>query len=149
MKINLDIDVKLKDIFVDIRAPKLDKKVSKIMRALENEKLEKLTAYKNSKIYLINVEEVYCFYTEARKVYLFTESDSFYIKHTLLELEERLRGTSMIRVSKGVIINMDKVLNFEQMFNGNLIVNFENGKKEYVSRRYLRNIKEYLNIGGK
>lgn len=148
MKINLDIDVKLKDIFINIRAPKLDKKVSQIMNILEEERLKKLTAYKDSKIYLINIEEVYCFYTEARKVYLYTEKDSFYIKHTLLELEERLKGTSIIRVSKGVIINMDKVLNFEQMFNGNLVVNFENGKKEYVSRRYLKNIKEYLNMGG-
>lgn len=100
------------------------------------------------KYILINIEDIYCFYTEARKVCLYTENESFYIKYTLLELEERLKGTSMIRASKGVIINMDKVLNFEQMFNGNLVVNFENGKKEYVSRRYLKNIKEYLNIGG-
>lgn len=149
MKIRLDIDDKLKDIFVDIRAPKLDKKVSEIMEVLEGEKLEKLTAYRNSKIYLINIEEIYCFYTESRKVWLYTEKELFYVKHTLLELEESLKGTSMIRASKGVIINMDKVLNFEQMFNGNLVVNFENGKKEYVSRRYLKNIKEYLNMGGK
>ncbi|EHK2364235.1 TPA: LytTR family transcriptional regulator DNA-binding domain-containing protein [Clostridium perfringens] len=148
MKIRLDIDSKLKDIFVDIRAPKLDKKVYEIMNLLEKERLEKLTAYRNSKIYLINIEDIYCFYTEARKVCLYTENESFYIKYTLLELEERLKGTSMIRASKGVIINMDKVLNFEQMFNGNLVVNFENGKKEYVSRRYLKNIKDYLNIGG-
>lgn len=149
MKISLDIDSKLKEIFVTIRAPKLDRKVSEVMNILEEDKLEKITAYNNSKIYLIDIKNVYCFYTESRKVLLLTEKESFFVKHTLLELEERLKGTSMIRASKGVIINMDKVLNFEQMFNGNLVVNFNNGKKEYVSRRYLKNIKNYLNIGGK
>lgn len=149
MKISLDIDSKLKEIFVTIRAPKLDRKVSEIMNILEEDKLEKITAYSNSKIYLVDIKDIYCFYTESRKVLLLTEKESFYVKHTLLELEERLKGTSMIRVSKGVIINMDKVLNFEQMFNGNLAVNFNNGKKEYVSRRYLKDIKNYLNIGGK
>ncbi|MDZ5255225.1 LytTR family DNA-binding domain-containing protein [Clostridium sp. LIBA-8841] len=149
MKISLDIDSKLKEIFVTIRAPKLDRKVSEVMNILEEDKLEKITAYNNSKIYLIDIKDVYCFYTESRKVLLLTEKESFFVKHTLLELEERLKGTSMIRASKGVIINMDKVLNFEQMFNGNLVVNFNNGKKEYVSRRYLKNIKNYLNIGGK
>lgn len=149
MKISLDIDSKLKEIFVTIRAPKLDRKVSEVMNILEEDKLEKITAYNNSKIYLIDIKDVYCFYTESRKVLLLTEKESFFVKHTLLELEERLKGTSMIRASKGVIINMDKVLNFEQMFNGSLVVNFNNGKKEYVSRRYLKNIKNYLNIGGK
>lgn len=149
MKISLDIDSKLKEIFVTIRAPKLNRKVSEIMNILEEDKLEKITAYSNSKIYLVDIKDIYCFYTESRKVLLLTEKESFYVKHTLLELEERLKGTSMIRVSKGVIINMDKVLNFEQMFNGNLAVNFNNGKKEYVSRRYLKDIKNYLNIGGK
>lgn len=149
MKISLDIDSKLKEIFVTIRAPKLDRKVSEVMNILEEDKLEKITAYNNSKIYLIDIKDVYCFYTESRKVLLLTEKEFFFVKHTLLELEERLKGTSMIRASKGVIINMDKVLNFEQMFNGNLVVNFNNGKKEYVSRRYLKNIKNYLNIGGK
>lgn len=48
MKIRLDIDDKLKDIFVDIRAPKLDKKVSEIMEVLEGKKLEKLTNSANS-----------------------------------------------------------------------------------------------------
>lgn len=149
MKISVDIDNKLKDLFIFIKAPKMTNEVSSLLKKLEEEKVDKITAYKDSKIFLIDINEIFYFYTEDRKVFLSTENDVYIVKNKLYEIEENLQNTSIIRASKAVIINMDKVLNFEQLFNGNLSVRFINGKEEFISRKYLGAIKEYLKIGGK
>lgn len=146
MKISLDIDEKLKEIFINIKAPKLDKNVSSIIENLETNKVDKITAYSEARIHLVDINDIYYFYTESRKVFLSTKNNKLWVKHTLSEVENNFTNNDFIRVSKGVIINMNKVSNFDQLFNGNLTVNFINGEQEYVSRRYLKNIKDYLNI---
>ncbi|SUY63806.1 response regulator of the LytR/AlgR family [Clostridium sporogenes] len=71
------------------------------------------------------------------------------IKEKLYKLEENLKGTSFVRISKSAIANVDKIKNLEILFNRNMCINFFDGKQEYISRRYMKKIREYLNIGGK
>lgn len=149
MKIDLCIDDSLEETVVSIKTPKITDEIAQLIKILEGNKTYKITAYKDSKIFLIDISNIFYFYTEDRKVFLATENDVYTVKSKLYEIEDDLKNTSMIRVSKAVIINMDKVLNFEQSFNGNLNVKFTNGKEEYVSRKYLATIKEYLKLGGK
>jgi DNA-binding LytR/AlgR family response regulator len=78
-----------------------------------------------------------------------TEKDKYEIKDKLYVIEEYLKNTPFIKISKSVIANVDKVKNLEVSFNGTLCIIFFDQSQEYVSRKYVTDIKSYLQIGGR
>ena len=55
-------------------------------------------------------------------------------------------GADFMRISKSIIVNLRKIESVEAVFNGMLLLRMKNGSKEYVSRTYLPQMKEYLGI---
>lgn len=98
------------------------------------------------KIFLLNPEEIYCFYSENQKVFAKTDKDALFVNQKLYELEEKLKGTSFVRVSNSCIVNISKINNLELSYSGTIQINFKNNDKEFVSRRYVSKIKKYLGI---
>jgi len=70
------------------------------------------------------------------------------IRMKLYEVEEILSSHHFMRFSKSVIGNLNRIQRFELSFNGNLCVYFTSGNKEYISRKYVANIKNRLEMGG-
>ena len=61
-------------------------------------------------------------------------------------MEEILDGNKFVRISNSAIINVYKIENLEASINGMITINFKNGEKEYISRRYLKKVKKILDI---
>ena len=55
-------------------------------------------------------------------------------------------GTAFVRASNSCIVNIEKIDNLELSYSGTIEINFKNGEKEFVSRRYVPRIKNYLGI---
>ena len=68
------------------------------------------------------------------------------VNHRLYELEEIFDGNKFVRISNSAIINIYKIENLEASINGMITINFKNGEKEYISRRYLKKVKKILDI---
>ena len=51
-----------------------------------------------------------------------------------------------MRISKSIIVNLQKIKNVEAVFSGMLLLHMKNGSKEYVSRTYLPKMKEFLGL---
>ncbi|SFM34035.1 LytTr DNA-binding domain-containing protein [Gracilibacillus orientalis] len=66
----------------------------------------------------------------------------------LYEVEEMLQQSGFIRFSKSVVGNINQIDRFELSFNGNLCVYFKSGSKEYVSRKYVHDLKSQIVEGG-
>jgi DNA-binding LytR/AlgR family response regulator len=66
------------------------------------------------------------------------------VHHRLYELEEMLEGTSFIRISNSEIVNFDTVTSLDMGLTGTIELSTVDGRKYYVSRRYMREIKDYL-----
>ena len=64
----------------------------------------------------------------------------------LYELELFLDKKIFVRISNSEIVNFNKVKNIDFKMIGTMILNFNNGNKSYVSRRYIPKIKEFLEI---
>lgn len=148
MKIDLNISSEFKDCKLTITAPEMTEEIEEILKFLKRVSKKYIVGNKEGKLYVLNPDDIFLFYGENKKIIAQTENSTFEVKEKLYELEEEFQGTSFIRISKSVIANVDKVKNFEMFFNGNMCVNFNNGKQEYVSRRYMSKIKKYLAIGG-
>ena len=75
-----------------------------------------------------------------------TEQETYTIRLRLYELEQQLEDRDFIRISQGELINLRKVKDFDLSFSGTIRVRMQNGKETYVSRRYVKKLKQALGI---
>ncbi|WP_071120666.1 LytTR family DNA-binding domain-containing protein [Romboutsia timonensis] len=143
MKIKVNVDTSLDDIVVKISTPSMSDEIDTIIRKLSKNSLI-LTGINGEKTYLINENEIQVIYSENKKVYASTEDMNLKLNYRLYELEDILDKSKFIRVSNSAIINIYQVDNFEATINGMVTIHLKNGMKEYISRRYLKKVKEFI-----
>ena len=136
----------LKEPHILIYTDEITKEIQQLADRLSHTQNKILTGIKDQKIFLIDPEEIYCFYSENQKVFAKLERETMWVKLKLYELEELFGGTSFVRVSNSCIVNIDKIKNLELSYSGTIEISFKNGDKEFVSRRFVPKIKKYLGI---
>lgn len=148
MKIDIDINKRYEEIQVILRSNEMNDETMEILEKLKTTKNKYILGKSDKKVYILDVKDIYFFYSENQKVFVETEDFRYEVDERLYEIEENFKNTSFIRVSKFSIVNLKKVKNIDMSFSGNLTINFINGKKESISRRYISKIKDYLKNGG-
>ena len=89
--------------------------------------------------------EVYCFVSEANKVFAITTRGRLVIRERLYLLE-KLLDDGFVRLNQSCIANIRMIERFDASFSGTLSVVFQNGYRDYVSRRQLKIVKERVGI---
>ncbi|WP_394862598.1 LytTR family DNA-binding domain-containing protein [Paraclostridium bifermentans] len=148
MKIDIDIDKRYEEIQVILRSNEMNDETIEILEKLKTTKNKYILGKSDKKVYIVDVKDIFFFYSENQKVFVETEDFRYEVDERLYEIEDNFKNTSFIRVSKFSIVNLKKVKNIDMSFSGNLTINFINGKKESISRRYISKIKDYLKNGG-
>lgn len=148
MKIDIDIDKRYEEIQVILRSNEMNDETMEILEKLKTTKNKYILGKSDKKVYILDIKDIYFFYSENQKVFVETKDFRYEVDERLYEIEENFKNTSFIRVSKFSIVNLKKVKNIDMSFSGNLTINFINGKKESISRRYISKIKDYLKNGG-
>lgn len=87
------------------------------------------------------------FYTDGKGVSAQTAEETYTVRLRLYELEERLDQTRFVRISNSEIINLDRVTAVDLSLAGSICMTLDGRVKAYVSRRYVKKIKEALNLG--
>ena len=77
-----------------------------------------------------------------------TENQIYAVHLRLYELEERLDTTRFVRISNSEIINLDRVTAIDLSLAGTIRMTLEGAVHAYVSRRYVKKIKDTLNLRG-
>ena len=148
MKVEIIIDNNQKEPEVKIFTDKITQEIVELQNTITS--LEKntsyLKAYLDEDVYFIPFEDIESIYSENKKVFLRTEKDTFLLKQRLYEIESILPGYDFLRISNSEIVNFKKVKNMNFKLSGTILINFNSGNYSYVSRRYIRKIKEYLDM---
>ena len=87
------------------------------------------------------------FYTDGKGVSAQTAVETYAVRLRLYELEERLDPGRFVRISNGEIINLNRVTAVDLSLAGTICMTLDGTVKAYVSRRYMKKIKEALNTG--
>ncbi len=87
------------------------------------------------------------FYTDGKGVSAQTAEDVWAVRLRLYELEEMLDRTRFVRISSGEIINLDRVTAVDLSLSGTIRMTLDGTIHAYVSRRYVKKIKETLHLG--
>ena len=103
-----------------------------------------ISAYLNGKLEIVSKRDTIRIKRKDRKVILGTKNNSYVLKKTLTQLEEELDSKRFIRISQSEIINAYQVKNLDVSVSGTIIIEFDDGKKSYVSRRFVAKVKKFF-----
>lgn len=143
MKLRIVINPKREEEIL-IYAHEKSQLISEIEELVNNSYLD-LIGYTETEAVKLNLNDIYCFFTEDNKVYALTENEKYRLKSRLYQLEENLNN-NFVKINQSCIANIKKIDRFKASVGGSLTVVFKNGHRDFVSRRNLKNVKERLGL---
>ncbi|MCR5702697.1 MAG: LytTR family transcriptional regulator [Lachnospiraceae bacterium] len=150
MDVNVIVDDKYEDTFVNIYTKKHTEQIDNIIYSIENaakNKYPPIPVYDNDNLKFISQREVYRIKIEGRNVILETEKESYTVKGTMARFEEELDSERFFRISQSEIVNLYKVDSFDFSIKGNIGVVFDNGTRSFVARRCVKSLRDKLKNG--
>ena len=146
MKIHLHIDSAHEEIELHIYAAEYSETIEKIMQQLKQPATETIIGYLQQDIHIVKLDDIYAVISEGAKVYLQTDEQEYETKLKLYEMEDQYSQT-FARINKSILININK-LQFIQNKLGSAQAILLNDVSFPISRRYLKELKIKLGIGG-
>ena len=146
MKVNLFVSRDIEEPYADIHTNELTDNITKAMSILESDdSSEMLAVKKGSDIALLAFSDVFMFRVEDKQVKVYTESKEYQIKKALYQVEENLTS-DFVRISKTTIVNLKKVERVAPSLKGMMFIQLKNGLKDNISRKYLPDFKQALDL---
>ena len=89
------------------------------------------------KSFLIPLDEILYFDTTDRKTFLYTNKQVYECRKALIEVENELSNTTVIRISKETLLNTTALVNVRPYPNHRLMAELSNGENLIISRKYI------------
>ena len=146
MKVNLFVSKDVEEPYTEIHTNELNENITKAMSILENDESNELLAVKkDSDIALLEYDDIFMFRVENKQVNVFTKDYDYIIKKPLYQIEENL-NSDFVRISKTTIVNLKKIKRVAPSLRGMMFIELKNGLKDNISRKYLPNFKQVLDL---
>ena len=127
-------------IYTDRLTPELQRVVD-ILQA----KNAPILAERNGRTFLFTAQDIYMVRIVDGETKLYTRQEEFSSRKRLYELLDQL-GEGFMQISKACAVNLSYIQSVEAGFGGALLLKMKNGLSDYVSRKYLPDLKNYLGI---
>lgn len=154
MKVNLFVSKDLEEPYAEIYTDALTDNIQKAMVLLENEEEYEeegigdnsiLAVKKGQDIVLLDFEDIFMIRVEEKQAKACTEDKDYLVKRPLYQIEENL-DSNFVRVSKTTLVNLRKIKRVAPSLRGMMFIELKNGLKDNISRKYLSDFKEALNL---
>lgn len=144
MKLELNIDEKVKETLVVVSANKIDKEVQNLINYIEYSS-EYLIGIVEDKVSIIDIDEIIRVYIEDRKTFVVTLKDTYVVKKKLYEVEN-IVTRNFVKISQSEIANIKFIKNLDFSNTGTIVIKYKNSDISYVSRRMIKEFKLKLGI---
>ncbi|WEV45649.1 LytTR family DNA-binding domain-containing protein [Streptococcaceae bacterium ESL0687] len=101
------------------------------------------------KFYKITTDDIYYFESVDKKTFIYTKNEEFEIEDRLYILESKLKKLKFTRISKSMIVNIEKITMIRPSFSGRFEAKLENGEGIKISRKYVPDLKKAYGLGDK
>ena len=146
VKIDVTLDPALEELLIKVLSPGETEELAALLARLEGEP-PALLGFREGGAVPLDPAEILRFYGEDKEVRAQTLNGEIYtVRQRLYELEERLDRRTFLRLSHSEIVNWKRVTALDLSLTGTIRVTLEGGVTTYVSRRYVKKIKEVLGI---
>ncbi|KQL52345.1 two-component response regulator [Heyndrickxia shackletonii] len=105
---------------------------------------DKLAITVDERIIIIHIQDILYIGTMEGKTIIVTEKQKYQTSDSLVTFEKKLQGTSIVRVHRGYLVNLDAIVEIQPWFNStyNLVMN--DGESVPVSRTYTKELKQLI-----
>ena len=146
LHVEIKIDAACTEPKIVVLTDRITDEVSDIVKRLSEDTPQILSGFRDDTLEILEQNDVYRFYASAGKIYAETDRGAYTLRLRLYELEDRLDKNRFVRISNSEIVNIQKVRRFDLSLTGTICISLSNGTVTYVSRRYVRKIKQVLGI---
>ncbi|MCH5187616.1 MAG: LytTR family transcriptional regulator [Oscillospiraceae bacterium] len=144
MKVLLE-QAELAEPEVIVRGDPSSEQVKNIIGLLSSsQSSQKMFFFKNEREYIFDLKDVMYFEANGNKITARIGSESYEARGRLYELEGALGAKGFVRVSKGVLVNVNHIVSVEAEFSGNYIASMKDGAKLVISRKYVKAFRKYV-----
>ena len=105
-----------------------------------------LNGYRENGVTRLPTEDILRIYADRQKVYAETAEGIYQLRQRLYALEEELDKRTFLRISNSEIVNSAAILRLDISLTGTIGVELRHGIRTYASRRYVKKIKEFLEL---
>ena len=98
----------------------------------------------NGSMTKVPLENVLYFEAFEKRVFAALKSGKYEIKQRICELEDMLNGRQFIRISRSVLVNMNKVVGYKTSFDRTLLAVLSDKEELRVSRKHCEDFKKNL-----
>ena len=146
MKVNLFVSKDIEEPHADIHTNELTDNITKALSILESDDSNDMLAVKKgSDIALLEFGDVFMLRVEDKQVKVYTENNQYLVKKPLYQVEETL-SSDFVRISKTTIVNLRKIERVAPSLKGMMFIQLKNGLKDNISRKYLPDFKNALDL---
>lgn len=136
MKLRLHQRQELEETEIDIAYSRMTNRLSKMVGYIR-QYTYMVEAFWNGKSFLIPLDEILYFDTTDRKIFLYTNKQVYECRKALIEVENELSNTTVIRISKETLLNTTALVNVRPYPNHRLMAELSNGENLIISRKYI------------
>ncbi|MFQ6792450.1 MAG: LytTR family DNA-binding domain-containing protein [Thomasclavelia sp.] len=138
MKITIDCNQD-NDLEIIIKCKQVDDQVKKIIDYFEDK--ISIVGKINERVYQIDVNDIFYLEANEEKVFIYGFEKVYESNLRLYELEAKLENFNFIRISKSVILNLDKLVSVKAYLNGRYEALLINNERVIITRHYVSNFK--------
>ena len=144
MKIKYIIGDKYPEPEVHLCVREKNREAEELYESIEKLLELRIIGYKEQESELLSPARIVRIYSENKKVFARTAEDIFEVKDRLYVLEEQLAKQKFVRISNSELVNVQQIEKLDMSYAGTIQMRMQNGDVTYVSRRFVRKIKEML-----
>ena len=130
------------EIRINIEYAEKNEDIKNLINHIQEYDKRKMVVFDGYNMIQINTEEIIYFYSDGNYNFCKTKEKEYRIKSKLYEIEKK--SNDFLRISKSCIVNIKQVKSFDIGENRNIIVMFFDNSKQYVSRRKIKEVMNYL-----
>lgn len=147
MEVELKLDPGRQEPKIMILTGEETEELRRLARELSGLSLDPIQVWLGEEVRRLSQGNVLRFYTDGKGVSAQTEEGVYSVRSRLYELEERLDPRRFVRISNSEIVNLDKVTALDLSLAGTIRMTLNGTTAVYVSRRYVKRMKETLGLG--
>ena len=146
MNINISKSInkllKKDEVNINIEISENCEEIENIIKYINEFDKRKIAVLDGYNVVQINNEEIMYFYSDGNYNFCKTKNKEYRVKNKLYEIDKM--SNNFLRISKGCIININQVKSFDVGENRNIIVRFYDGSEQFVARRKIKEVMNYL-----
>lgn len=128
------------ELEIVIRCNKIDDEVRKIIAFFEEKQV--IIGKLDSRSYQIKVDDIYYLEANEDKTFIYCKDRVYETSLRLYELEDTLDPRMFVRISKSVLLNLNKLASVRAMLNGRYEAYLINDEQLIITRHYVGGFKE-------